>query len=167
MRTADLKKNLRCPALANITFDNHDTRNQRRKSDRFAGFRDVFEWFVSNCSKHVIPDDYICLDEALYPTRVSIAFRQYNPKKLARYDMLFKSINACRYSYTFTLFAYAGKPRNYDSQPCKYYVRGTEETVKTMVKNLLKSTNLSGRNLTYDRMYTSATLANWLLEKKT
>ena len=79
--------------------------------------------------------------------------------------MLFKSINACRYPYTFTSFAYAGKPHNYDSQPCKYYVRGTEETVKTMVKNLLKSTNLSGRNLTYDRMYTSVTLANRLLEK--
>ena len=51
----------------------------------------------------------------------------------------------------FLSFAYAGKPRSHDSQPCKYYVRDTEETVKTMVKNLLKSTNLSGRNLLYDR----------------
>ena len=150
--SATMSKNRFRFLFANITFDNHVTRNQLWKSDWFAGFRDVFEWFVSNCSKYVIPDDYICLDETLYPTQVSIAFRQYNPKKLARYGMLFKSINACRYPYTFTSFAYAGKPRNYDSQPCKYYVRGTEETVKTMVKNLLKSANLSGRNLTYDRI---------------
>ena len=79
--------------------------------------------------------------------------------------MLFKSINTCRYPYTFTSFAYAGKPRNYDSQPWKYYIRGSEETVKTMVKNLLKPKNLSRRNLTYDKMYTFVTLANWLLEK--
>ena len=163
--SATMSKNRFRFLFANITFNNHVTKNQRWKSDRFAGFRDVFEWFVSNCSKHVIPDDYICLDETLYPTRVFIAFRQYNPKKPARYGMLFKFINACRYPYTFTSFAYAGKPRNYDLQPCKYYVRGTEETVKTMVKNLLKSTNLSGRSLTFDRMYTSVTLANWLLEK--
>ena len=113
--SATMSKNRFRFLFANITFDNHVTRNQRWKSDRFAGFRDVFEWFVSNCSKHVIPDDYICLDETLYPSRVSIAFRQYNPKKPARYGMLFKSINACRYPYTFTSFAYAGKPRNYDS----------------------------------------------------
>ena len=48
--------------------------------------------------------------------------------------MLFKSINARRYPYTFTSFVYAGKPHNHDSQQCEYYVRGTEETVKNMIK---------------------------------
>ena len=62
-----------------------------------------------------------------YPTQISIAFKQYNPKKPARYGMLFKSINACRYPYTFTSFTYAGKPRNHDSQPLCTTVRDTVE----------------------------------------
>ena len=49
--SATLSKNRFRFLFANITFDNHVTRNQRWKSDRFAGFRDVFEWFVYNCSK--------------------------------------------------------------------------------------------------------------------
>jgi len=35
-----------------------------------------------------------------------------------------------------------------------------------MVANLSRYTDLSGRNLTYDRLYTSVPLAHWLLDRK-
>ena len=99
--------------------------------------------------------------------RNKIGFRQYNPNKLANYGLLFKSINASRYPYTFRTTPYVGKPLNYnvDQEKCKYYVSRTEEIVKTLITDLEKHTDLKGRNISYDRLYTSITLANWFLER--
>ena len=61
---------------------------------------------------------------------------------------------------------YVGKPRNHSNQEqCKFYVRGTEVTVKMLVTDLEKHTSLSGRNISYNRLYTSISLAKWLLER--
>ena len=48
---------------------------------------------------------------------------------------------------------------------CRFYVRGTEEVVKTQVLHLEKRVDLSGRNISYDRLYTSISLAKWLPER--
>ena len=61
---------------------------------------------------------------------------------------------------------YVGKPKNHSNQEqCKFYVRGTEDTVKRLVTDLEQYTSLSGRNISYDRLYTSISLAKWLLER--
>ena len=44
-------------------------------------------------------------------------------------------------------------------------VRGTEDTIKRLVTDLEKHTSFSGRNILYDRLYTSILLAKWLLER--
>ena len=106
------------------------------------------------------------LDETLYPMRTRIGFKQFNSNKPAKYGLLFKSINACRYPYTFRTAPYVGKPKNHSNQDqCKFYVRGTEDTVKRLVTDLEQHTSLSGRNISYDRLYTSISLAKWLLER--
>ena len=88
---------------------------------------------------------------------------QTNP---AKYGLLFKSINVCRYPYTFRTAPYVGKPKNHSNQEqCKFYVRGTEDTVKRLVTDLEQHTSLSGRNISYDRLYTSISSAKWLLER--
>ena len=79
--------------------------------------------------------------------------------------MLFSSINSTKFPYTFTVVVYAGRPKQYNSVLCKYYVRGTEETIKTLFRNLERCTNLAGWNITYDRFYTSIALEKWLVEK--
>ena len=95
-----------------------------------------------------------------------LSFKQFNPSKPAKYGMLFRSINSsCRFPYTYTTAVYVGRPVGLPSNLCKYYVTGVEETVKSLVRNLEKTTNLSGRNLSYDRLYTSIPLAQWLLER--
>ena len=97
--------------------------------------------------------------------KTHIGFKQFNPNKPAKYELLFKSINACRYPYTFQTAPYVGKFRNHSNQEqCKFYVRGPEDTVKRLVTNLEKHTSLSGINISYDRLYTSS-LAKWLLER--
>ena len=62
--------------------------------DRFAAFRKIFKEFNKNCGKFLVPNDYLSLDETLYPTRMQINFKQFNPSKPDKYRMLYKSINA-------------------------------------------------------------------------
>ena len=47
------------------------------------------------------------------------------------------------------------------------HVRGTEDTIKRLVTDLEKHTSLFGRNISYDRLYTSISPAKWLLECNT
>ena len=132
------------------------------KADRYAAFRDMFELFNSNCSKHVIPDDFLTLDETLYAMRTHIAFKQFNPNKPAKYGLLFKSINSSRYRFTFITAAYAGKPKGVAG---RFYVPGTDDIVIDLVTRLKRFVNLRGRNISYDRLYTSIPLAKWLLQE--
>ena len=59
--------------LVHITFDGKITSKDRWTSDRFAAGREMFN---KNCSKCVIPSEYLAIDETLYPMRHQIAFRQ-------------------------------------------------------------------------------------------
>ena len=143
-----------------ISFDDFDTREQRWKNDRFAAIRELFETFNKNCSKCILPEEYLCIDETLYPTRNKISFRQYNPSKPAKYGLLFKLINAVTYTYTHCIIPYCGKPTE---EPTTYYVKGVEDTVKYLVQNLQDHVDVQGRNITFDHYYTSVSLAEWLL----
>ena len=84
------------------------------------------------------PGDYLSLDETVYPMRTQISFKQFNPSKPAKYGLLFKSVNAARYPYTFISSPYSGKPTEEGGQ---YYIQGTEA------------------NISFDRLYTSIPLA--------
>ena len=148
--------------IAHITFDVHRTRPTPWQQDRFAAFREIFEEFNKNCGKFLVSDDYLLLDKTLYPTRTQISFKQFNPSKPAKYGMLYKSINACRYLFTFSTAAYSGKPK---SEPTFYYTTGTSQTVKYLLQNFECRGNLGGRNISYDRLYTSIPMAQWLLDR--
>jgi hypothetical protein len=113
-----------------------------------------------NC---LIPGDYLSLDETLYHMRTQIGFKQYNPNKPAKYGILFKSINAARYPYNFIAAPYSGKPVEEGGD---YYVQGTEEIVKYLIERLENKVQLAGRNLSFDRLYTSISLSLWLYERK-
>ena len=145
-----------------ITFDDASSRQTCWKRDRFAAFRTIFEIFNLNCSTHLIPHNYLSLDETLYLARTKVSFKQYNPSKPATYGILFKSLNATRCTYTYCVLPCCGKPIA-DSTP--YYVAGIEESVKYLVQELQGFSDLHGRNITSDRLYTSVPLATWLLEQ--
>ena len=76
--------------------------------------------------------------------------------------MLYKSINSCRYSFTFSTPVYPGKPK---AEPTFYYTPGTSQTVKYLFQNLECHTNLVGRYISYDRLYTLIPMAQWLLDR--
>lgn len=147
---------------ANLGFDDETTRDERWKHDRFAAIRDIFEAFNYECMTCLVPGEYLSLDETLYPMRTQISFKQYNPNKPAKYGLLIKAINAAQYPYTFIAAPYCGKPVEI---PGVHYVAGTEEIVKKMVGSLETAVSLAGRNISFDRLYTSITLALWLYDR--
>ena len=146
---------------SNLRFDHQHTRNIRFKSDRATAFREIYEHFNRNCAKVMVPDEFLSLDETLYPTRVGIAFRQYNKSKPAKYGLLFRSINSAEMPYTYNSIMYAGKPIG---EPDPHYISGTEEIVQHLVSFLESHVNINGRNISCDRFYKSLPLANWCLQ---
>ena len=95
--------------VANMCFDDQETRPQRWDADRFAAFREIFEKFNTNCGKHVVPDDFLSLDETLYPMRTQIAFKQFNPIKPAKYGCCLNQ-SMPHVSPSLLSPVYAGKP---------------------------------------------------------
>ena len=149
--------------IAHISFDDHIARPTPRQHDRFAAFRKMFEEFNKNCGKYLVPNDYLLQDETLYPMRAQISFKQFDPSKPATCGMLYKSINACRYPFTFSSAVYPAQPK---AEPTFYYPSGTSQTIKYLIQNLKCHANLVARNIYYDRLYTSIPMAQWLLDRR-
>lgn len=149
--------------MKHLCFDDFETRNERWKHDRFAAIRGLFEKCNEIFGAAVVPEDYISLDETLYPTRNQVNFKQYNPDKPAKYGILFKSLNCARYPYTHQTHAYSGKPTE---APDQFYIQGTANYIKFLVQRLSMHHSLIGRNITMDRLYTSFEIAEWLLDRK-
>ena len=63
---------------SHIRFDDNTTRDERRKTDKFCPYRDVFEEFFRNCNLIMAPESYLTIDETLYPLRGRFSFKQYN-----------------------------------------------------------------------------------------
>lgn len=148
---------------SHLCFYNPDTITERWKHDRFAAMREIFSECNKNFARALIPEDYLTIDETLYPMRNQISFKQYNPDKPAKYGMLYKSINSARYPFTHQSHVYCGKP---EQEPDENYVSGTINYVKYLVEKFSEHQNLTGRNISMDRLYTSFEVANWLAEKK-
>ena len=84
-----------------ISFDDDGERRQNWKSDRFAAWRVITNFFNEQMKSVVTPSENLFIDEKLYPMRHQIGFRQYNPKKTAKYDIQFKSLNDARFPFTY------------------------------------------------------------------
>jgi hypothetical protein len=77
--------------------------------------------------------------------------------------LFFQSLNDSELAYTYNTQIYAGKPA---AEPTANYVAGVEETVLTSLQRYGEIHELKGRNVTFDRFYTSLDLADKLLEKQ-
>ena len=59
-----------------LSFDEPETRQERKKADKFAVMWDFFEAFNKNCGRYLAPSVFLAIDETLYPTRGQIGFKQ-------------------------------------------------------------------------------------------
>lgn len=144
---------LRC-----IRFDDIRDRQSRRDIDKLAPIREFFEKFVDNCQKCYNVGEYVTIDEQLQPFRGRCPFRQYMPKKPARYGVKIFALVDSRVFYTWKMEVYTGQQPNGPFQ--------LDNSPGSVVKRLMSPLYNSGRNLTVDNWYTSYPLSQELLKKK-
>ena len=147
MFSAVMSRNRFAFILHNLSFDDESTRAERWKKDRFTAIREIFEKFNNQGMLVLAPGDYLSLDETLYLMQTQISFKECNPSKPEKYGLLFKSVNATRYPYTFISSPYSGKPTEEGGQ---YHFQSTEAIVHCLIETLSTNSSLAGRNVSFD-----------------
>lgn len=70
-----------------IRFDDKSKRSDRRKTDKLAPIRDLFNMIDLNLSRMYSPGPSLTIDEQLVPYRGRCPFKQYIPSKPDKYGM--------------------------------------------------------------------------------
>ena len=109
----------------------------------------------------MVADECFPLDKTLYPTKVGVAFHQYNKNKPAKHGLLFQSINSAEMPHTYNSILYSGK---LPGELNEYYITTADDLVKYLVTSLTNQVNMPSCNISSDWFCTSLELANWLLE---
>lgn len=86
--------------LRALRFDDDRTRHERKALDKLAPIRKIFEHFVQRCKESYSIGEYSTVDEMLESFRGRCQFRQYMPKKPARYGIKIFSLVDSRMFYT-------------------------------------------------------------------
>lgn len=144
--------------LSNLRFDDKETRDTRRSSDKFADFRDLWIGFEKNCSNYYTPSQYITVDETLLSFRGRCPFKMFIPNKPDKYGLKIISICDARTFYFLGGIPYIGKETSKKksdlSLPTQYVLR------------LTQSMNGTNRNITTDNWFSSYELAEKLKKRK-
>ncbi|KRZ12308.1 PiggyBac transposable element-derived protein 4 [Trichinella zimbabwensis] len=122
-----------------IRFDDRETRSHRREKDPLAAIRDIWDDWVARLPMMCNPGAYVTADERLIPFKGRCPFRQYMPKKPAKYGIKVWTLCDAKTSYAWNMQIYTGKHA---------------------------SAGLKGNNVTCDNFFTSHELAVQLLKKK-
>ena len=70
--------------IAHISLDDHITHPTPWQHDKFAAFRKIFIKFNKNCGKFLVCNDYLSLNETLYPTSTQIRIKNQKKQELIR-----------------------------------------------------------------------------------
>nr|XP_023026647.1 piggyBac transposable element-derived protein 4-like [Leptinotarsa decemlineata] len=136
-----------CFLLQHIRFDDSTTLYARKKYDKLAPIREIFDNFVNNCKTAYSPFEYVTIDEKLEAFRGRCSFRQYIPSKPAR--KLFALADSKTF-YTTNLEVYVGR------QPEGSFA--VSNSPKDVVQRLCEPIRGTGRNVTVDNWFTSMAL---------
>lgn len=137
-----------------IRFDNRETRVERRRGDKFAPIREVWTKWVEILPNLFNPYAYVTVDEQLVGFRGRCPFRQYMPKKPARYGLKFWVLCDNKTSYVWNVQPYTGK------------TPGEPREINQGMRVVLDlCQGLKGHNLTCDNFFTSHQLGQMLLQR--
>nr|XP_055053772.1 piggyBac transposable element-derived protein 4-like [Misgurnus anguillicaudatus] len=138
-----------------IRFDNRETRASRRERDKLAAIRDVWDKWIDILPRLYNPGQHVTVDERLVPFRGRCPFRQYMPKKPAKYGIKIWAACDANSSYAWNMQIYTGKPSD-----------GAPERNQGMRVVLEMSEGLQGHCITCDNFFTSYKLGEELLKRK-
>lgn len=143
--------------VRSLRFDDITTRDTRKKRDKLAAIRDIFEMFRRNCMDNYEPGEFVACDEMLEKFRGLCPFRQYIPRKPGRYGLKVQACCDVRDTYVYNLEPYAG------TQPAGPY-RQSNKPDDIVLRLVEPISNQAGRArvVTTDNWYTSLRLAREL-----
>lgn len=140
---------------SNLRFDDRLTRPARHRDDKLAAFRTIWEKWIDRLPLLFNPGLDVCVDEQLVPFRGRCGFRQYLPKKPAKYGIKIWVTCDVGTSYAWKMDIYTGKPA------------GAAAEVNQGKRVVLEMTEgLQGNTVTCDNFFTSYSLAEELLKRK-
>ncbi|XP_039471868.1 piggyBac transposable element-derived protein 4-like [Oreochromis aureus] len=137
-----------------VRFDDKLSRPPRRV-DKLAPFRKVWNMWTHRLEMLFSPDRDLCVDEQLVAFKGRCSFRQYMPKKPAKYGIKIWAACDVKTSYAWRLQVYTGKPA-----PDRVEVNQGMRVVLDMTEGL------QGHVVTCDNFFTSCALADELLKRK-
>lgn len=143
--------------LRSLRFDDKSTRVERRKTDKLAAIRFIYDKFIENSKRSYVPGSFMTIDEMLHACRCRCDFLQYMSGKPAKIGIKMQAFVDAVTFYTWNLELYCGQhpegPHKVSNSPA------------AIVKRLVEPLEKSNRNITFDNSYTSKDLAADLLKK--
>ncbi|XP_033971716.1 piggyBac transposable element-derived protein 4-like [Trematomus bernacchii] len=137
-----------------LRFDDKLSR-PRRRDDKLAAFRKVWDMWTHRLPMLFSPFSDVCVDEQLVPFRGRCSFKQYMPKKPAKYGIKIWANCDVKSSYAWRLQVYTGK------------AAGSRPEVNQGMRVVLEMTEgLQGHIINCDNFFTSFALAKELLRRK-
>jgi hypothetical protein len=154
---ATMSRNRFQQIISCIRFDDKTTREERRRSDKFAPIREIWTDFQNNIRTCYAPGSLITIDEQLLGFRGKCPFRQFIPKKPDKYGLKIWLCVDSNSFYVFNALPYIGRQPDQKRQ---------KQVGFNVVLDLLKPLYGSNRTVTFDNFFTSVQLAKELQAKK-
>lgn len=139
-----------------IRFDDRNTREHRKQTDKLAAIRAIFEKFVTNCKEIYSLGEYATIDEKLEAFQGRCSFIQYIQNKPAKYGIKMFVLCDAKTHFISNIEIYCGQ-----QSEGAYKVQNTPTEI---VKRLVDPIKDTKRNLTTDKWYTNVPLAQILLD---
>ena len=145
-----------------VSFDDLNTREDRRPGDKFCHLREIFNEIDQNLRRHFRPSECLTLDESLVRFRGRCPFKMYLPSKPGKYGLLVRTVADANHRYMYKMWPYSGRPAAPELAPPGTFF----ESVPEMVKHMVREVAGTGRNVTMDRYFTSIPLTEDLLAER-
>lgn len=137
-----------------LRFDDLNSREARKATDKLAPIREIFDLFIENFKKSYNPGSHVTVDEQLVSFRGRCSFRVYMKSKPDKYGLKIWAAADSENAYTLNMQPYLGKTNNISEK----------NQGERVVLDLVGSIG-SGYGITTDNFFTSLPLADNLLEK--
>nr|XP_020444398.1 piggyBac transposable element-derived protein 4-like [Monopterus albus] len=137
-----------------LRFDDRESRAERH-SDKLAAIREVWDMWRERLPALYVPGPEVTVDERMVPFKGRCAFRQYMPKKPARYGLKLWVLCDANSSYAWKMQEYMGRAGNAGAR--------TTNLASQVVTSLTQG--LEHRLVTCNNFFTSYELARSLLLK--
>lgn len=135
-----------------MRFDDPNTREQQKATDKAAAISEIFGKLLSNSQKAYFLTEHVTIVEMLVPFRGRCGFKVYMPKKPHTYGIKIQRLCDARTSYLYNGYIYTGKDSDgIGLSPEELKLQKPTQTV-LRVSQPIHNTN---RNVTCDNFFTS------------